>query len=482
MSVNMPKMPKETADLTDKYNNVLSMQSKDDWKKDFLHNKDGETPKSTSTENVKIILNNDSLLKGAIKYDEFAESIVKSKSISNTKIKLDKGNWTDTDTAKLRTYIEMNYRYVPTSDAVNTGLLSFATEHSFNPVKKYIETEKWDGTKRMATYFIDYLGAENSDYTKAVTVKWFEGAVARVYQPGIKFDMVPVLSGKQGIGKSTLVSKIFPDYVDDGLTSLGKTKDDHQKLIGAWIFELGELSALSKTDIELTKGFISATKDRYRSSYGRLTQNHPRKCVFIGTSNDMNYLKDLTGNRRFYPIECGNGEAIKDPFNISQHEIHQILAEAKVSFEHGDKLILDKDIEEIAHRKQGNAMLEDPVQEQVLRFINMYIPAEWKNYSIENKRTAFENYCYELNNGTDPTSFVSTANERVSGQQPVNKLERTTTQEILYVVLDVGDRNLLNASRSGTGRKISLILNSTGEWDLKHGKHGNCWLKVKCSE
>lgn len=495
MASNLNKMPAEMQELTSEYDsNVTELTNKDNWKDKMLVGKDSATPKSSSSENVKLILENDSLLKNVVKYNEFSEMLEKSKSVKNINLTLKVDNisgenqWTDNDTAKLRTYIEVVYNYVPTPDAVYTGLISYATNHSYNPVKKYIESEKWDGTPRVGNYFVDYLGAENSDYTKEVTKKWFEGAIARVYKPGIKFDMVPVISGKQGLGKSTLIAKIFPTYVDDSLKNLGKTKDDYQKLTGAWIFELGELSAMSKTDIELTKGFISATKDRYRSSYGRITEVHQRKCVFIGTSNDLQYLKDETGNRRFYPIECKKDNQTKSPFNIGSHLIHQILAEAKAKFEKGgansNELLVSPEIEKTANLKRGNAMQEDPVKEQVLRYLDMNVPVEWKGYSQLDKRHTFENYCRALDQHIDPALILPNKDNSNSVDnfkvvhEPFEKLSVTTTKEILYVVLDISDHDLVRVARGNEAKKIGLYIRGTDEWEFKHSRAGNIWQRM----
>ena len=134
--------------------------------------------------------------------------------------------------------------------------------------------------------------------------------MARIYRPGVKFEIVPILSGAQGIGKSTLINKLAPDFFSDGLRGLGESKDDLQFLIGSWLLEISELSAM-KNRSGKTKQFISAREDRFRVAYGDIPQRFPRTCVFIGTSNNDQYLKDKTGNRRFYPLSCERGRQKK---------------------------------------------------------------------------------------------------------------------------------------------------------------------------
>lgn len=235
--------------------------------------------KQNSPLNVETFLENDPELKDTVAYDSFSGAILLKRP--NKVLGEDTtGDWSDATDSMLRIYLERRYHLVFNKGNITDGVVSAAHRHSFDPVKRRIESVKWDGKPRVTTYFIDCLGAENNAYTKDITATWLVGAIARVYHPGVKFEIVLILTGKQGIGKSTTIRNLFPDKYTDNLEGLGKNKDDYQQLVGSWLIEIGELSAMAKTDIERMKSFISGQNDRYRPSYGRRAVNHPRRCVY----------------------------------------------------------------------------------------------------------------------------------------------------------------------------------------------------------
>ncbi len=182
---------------------------------------------------------------------------------------------------------------------ITDAFLLTADSNRFHPVRNYLNSLKWDGQKRLETLFIDYLGAEDTAYVRAVTRKVLTGAVARVYEPGIKFDYALVLVGPQGIGKSEIISRLGCGFSSDTLTTL-QGKEAYEQIQSFWLIELGELSALKKAEVETIKLFISKKEDAFRQAYARYTGRYPRQCIFIGTTNNDEFLKDQTGNRRFY--------------------------------------------------------------------------------------------------------------------------------------------------------------------------------------
>ncbi|MCT3031217.1 virulence-associated E family protein [Pediococcus parvulus] len=464
-----------TMKLINSYKKTVPLHDPDEWQNSMLRTRDMQI-KSGSALNIKLILENDPNFKDLIAYNDFSEMITVTRKSKQIDFSLN--DWVDADIAKLRIYVETNYKYSPTNDALWDGVTTYAMEHKINPVKERIETAKWDNISRVETFFSDYLGADKSNYTRQVSRKWLVGAVARVYHPAVKFEIVPVLSGKQGIGKSTLVSSLFSDYSTDEINTLGENKDDYQALLGNWIIEIGELSALSKSSIERTKIFISARTDKYRSPYGRAMESHNRKCVFIGTSNDTNYLKDKTGNRRFYPVECMVDKPQYNVFKLDDDDILQVLAEAKVLYEQGEELKVNDEAETVANKKRGDAMEEDPLTDQILEYLNMPEPVNWASYTFHDRRLAFEGYKVDLQTGEDPDDAIPAEPGNNYARTTDHKLMKTTTREILYVVMNQGDQALASLSRGNVGKKIALIITGTGEWKQSRNKNGRFWQRI----
>ena len=233
---------------------------------------------------------------------------------------------TDTNINQFRMMVDRKYQVKFTKDDTLAVMDLVSRRKSFHPIKDAILEIPWDGVQRVESLFIDYLGADDNTYTRAVARKWMAGAIARVYEPGIKFEMVPIISGKQGLGKSTLFQKLGGEFFTDTLRSLGNTKDDYQLLIGAWVIELGELSSMSTTETDQIKSFISAKSDKIRLPYAKTPLNYKRTCVFVGTTNTGQFLQDLTGNRRFLPIPT-QGKPMLDVFKLEETTIKQIWAE-----------------------------------------------------------------------------------------------------------------------------------------------------------
>ena len=163
------------------------------------------------------------------------------------------------------------------------------SRNRFHPVRDYLKGLTWDGTPRAETLYIDYLGAEDSAYTRMVTKQHLKAAVARVMQPGVKFDPCLVLSGPQGIGKPTILAKLGRQWFNDSIVSL-QGKDPMEQLQGSWIIELSEMQATNKSENDQIKAFISRQVDKFRAPYGRRTEEFPRQCVFAATTNDYVFL------------------------------------------------------------------------------------------------------------------------------------------------------------------------------------------------
>lgn len=251
--------------------------------------------------NTKLVLEHDPEFKGVLRYCSFSYRILKCKVPPFKMGAL--GEWTDTDTERLRIYLSENYGFTPKPSDVMGAIVVHSEENAFHPVKDYLKNLVWDGKERVAGWLHDYLGVEESDYSSLVGAFFLVGAVARVMRPPVKVDTVLILEGLQGLGKSTLLRNLFGDWYTDTPMILGD-KDGFQQMQGMWGIELAELDSFNKAENTKAKQFFGSQVDRYRPSYGRMVQEFPRQCVFIGTTNQDKYLKDATGNRRYWPVMC----------------------------------------------------------------------------------------------------------------------------------------------------------------------------------
>ena len=218
-----------------------------------------------------------------------------------------KRRWKDADDASFYRYMETYYG-ITGREKLDMGLLIVSGQNRINDVKQYLQGLKWDGVQRVDRLLVDYLGAEDNAYSRAVIRKLLCAAVARAVKGGVKFDYMPILAGPQGIGKSTFLSILGKEWFSDSLTTF-EGKEAAELIQGTWINEVGELTAFTKQETQTIKQFLSKTDDIYRAAYGRRTEKYPRRCVFCGTSNDSEFLKDSTGNRRFWPVDVGEHPA-----------------------------------------------------------------------------------------------------------------------------------------------------------------------------
>ena len=220
--------------------------------------------------------------------------------LENGKVRL----WNDSDDSLARMLFEEEFG-VHSTIKYNDAFAVYLARNKYHPIKNRIEALEWDGVDRIELLLHKYLEVEDTPYTREVSRLIFAGGINRLYHPGCKFDDMPVLIGKQGGGKSTFVRWLALE--DTFFTEL-KTidgKEAMEAINGAWIVEVSELLALTRTrEQEAVKAFLSTLKDKYRPAYGRHTVEQPRTCIFIGTSNREQFIVDKTGGRRFYPVKC----------------------------------------------------------------------------------------------------------------------------------------------------------------------------------
>jgi len=229
------------------------------------------------------------------------------------------------------------------------------------------------------------LGAADTAYTRAVTRKSIVAAVARAMVPGCKYDTMPILAGPQGLGKSTLLRLLGRRWFSDSLQTF-EGKEASEMLQGIWINEIGELAGMSKVEVNAVKQFLSRTEDIYRAPFARRTQTFPRRCVFFGTTNNDEFLRDATGNRRFWPVDVGVQQPTKSVFGQLEAEVDQIWAEAFVYWQAGEPLYLSGELEEEAKRQQEQHRETDPREGIIREFVERRVPVGWEKRTLGERR------------------------------------------------------------------------------------------------
>lgn len=335
-----------------------------------------------------LILNNDSDFANIV-FNDMANRVQITGTVPWTRPD-DNKFWRDADTAQMKALIDIRYETFSGRN-YDVAFTKVVEDRHFHPLREWLDSlPEWDGTVRLERLYIDYLGAKDTGYVKAVTRKSFVAAVARIYEPGIKFDSVVVLVGPKGCGKSTIFAKMGKEYYSDSLNLMDmKDKSGAEKLQGYWLLELGELAGLKKAEVEVVKAFVSRTDDAYRPSYGRTVESHPRQCVIVGTTNsETGFLRDITGNRRFWPVKV-TGETVRKPWDITEDEIIQMWAEAKYLYRQGEALYLNVEENIEALSEQIDAMETDERQGIVEEYLNTLLPDNWNSMDLYERRNFF---------------------------------------------------------------------------------------------
>lgn len=374
-----------------------------------------------NAQNIILILKHDRMLKGKFMFDEFSHRAVVTADLPWRPASRDR-YWNDNDDAGLRNYLST--RYSITGQGVISDAWREVIQHSAcHPVREYLNGLEWDGQPRIDTLLIDYLGADDNAYVRAVSRKSLVAAVARILRPGIKFDNVLVTVGDQGLGKSYILKCLGGPWFNDSLTTV-IGKEAFEQLQGSWIMELAELSATRKAEAEAIKHFISKQEDMFRVSYDKHVSVFPRQCVFFGTTNDRSFLRDRTGNRRFWPVQVGEKEPTKNVFKeLTTDEVGQIWAEAVQMYHEGVSIWLDKDEERLANEIRDIHTEDDPYAGVIQKYLETPLPDNWDDLE------PFERLSYlsdEDQNGTklrDYTCILEIWVECLGG-----KLNNCTTQ------------------------------------------------------
>lgn len=378
-----------------------------DWMQDLEVDSKGKYISSAT--NINLIFANDIRLKGLFKQNDFDgkryifgnmpwRKVPKSEPVKNV------------DYSGVRNYIESIYGIAGNLKIDDSMALEFE-KNSYHPILEYLRSLEWDGVERADELLIKYFGAEDSLYTREAMRKMLVGAVARVFKPGCKFDLVlTIVSQQQGTGKSSFFKALGREWFSDTFMTV-QGKEALEQIQGAWIIEMAELSGIRKAEVEAVKHFISKQEDMFRPAYARTAETYLRQCVFVATTNQSAFLKDSSGNRRFMPIDIHSLKLSSNPelkeFLENKEEIDQIWAEAVHLFKKGEPLYLSKEAENLAEVEQKRHSEVDERMGLIENYLNQPLPESWDDKDIYERRSFLEDPLSEK--GTVERDYVCVA-------------------------------------------------------------------------
>lgn len=369
----------------------------DSWRRELKMDKQGNY--LASINNVCLILENDPNLEGCFAYDVFRRMSAVVRDLPWRKIdRPGIGNYPyviETDEKNLLKYIEKAYSI----SGRNNIMDAFSTHidaNSFHPVRDYLASVKgkWDGMVRLDTLLVDYLGAEDCDYTRGVTRKTLVAAVARIFEPGCKFDYMLTTVGPEGIGKSKLFNKLAGSWFSDSFSFslLSKGNAAYEAMQGAWLIESAELTGLKKAEGQAVKQFITKEEDTFRAAYGHYIVTTKRQCIFVASSNDFMFLRgDNGGNRRFWPVPTLVNPVTHDVYaDLTAETRDQIWAEAVYHYDNGETLFPDRKLKALALDMQLRHTEQDERVGIIHKYLETEFPKTWDTWGIHEKRAFLE--------------------------------------------------------------------------------------------
>ena len=400
--------------------------------------------KSNSPNNVLLSFKADDQLSIYLKHNEFSQEheLTKDIRIGNTFFK--KGELPSNFDSVVKVYFESVLGVAFSNQAMLDGMETFFSERSYNPVMEYMEkaAEKWDGRKRINQMLQVYLGAEDIDLVSKIAEMWLVGAVAKVYDPYAKFDYVLDLVGGQGVGKTSLLQKLGGEWYTDAVTDFAN-KDNYDIMLKALIVNDDEMVASNRMSFAETKAFISKTSLRFRKPYMKRTEEFAKNFVLARTTNQKEYLKDKTGERRFLSVMADTSRQKKHPMEIEPETVEQIWGEAVTIYKAGADLMFDKETEERLEIYREKFMYRDEVELQVLEYLEMPIPDNWSSWSIQQQHQYTSKY-------------FDNSSEFEAGTK---KLEKVSTREMMYNLF------MRNSNDKKLSTKINMIMDNHPGWE-----------------
>lgn len=399
--------------------------------------------KSNSPNNVLLSFKADDQLSIYLKHNEFSQEheLTKDIRIGNTFFK--KGELPSNFDSVVKVYFESVLGVAFSNQAMLDGMETFFSERSYNPVMEYMEraASNWDGRKRINQMLQVYLGADDNPLVSKIAEMWLVGAVAKVYDPFVKFDYVLDLVGGQGVGKTSLLQKLGGAWYTDAVTDFAN-KDNYDIMLKSLIVNDDEMVASNRMSFAETKAFISKTSLRFRKPYMKRTEEFAKNFVLARTTNQKEYLKDKTGERRFLPVLANIEKQKKHPMEIEPETIEQIWGEAVTIYRAGADLMFDKKTGEELEIYRETFMYRDEVELQVLEYLKMPIPDNWSSWSIQQQHQYTSKY-------------FDNSSEFEAGSK---KLEKVSTREMMYNLF------MRNSNDKKLSTKINMIMDNHPEW------------------
>lgn len=400
--------------------------------------------KSNSPNNVLLSFKADDQLSIYLKHNEFSQEheLTKDIRIGNTFFK--KGELPSNFDSVVKVYFESVLGVAFSNQAMLDGMETFFSERSYNPVMEYMEraAENWDGRKRINQMLQVYLGADDNPLISKIAEMWLVGAVAKVYDPFVKFDYVLDLVGGQGVGKTSLLQKLGGAWYTDSVTDFAN-KDNYDIMLKSLIVNDDEMVASNRMSFAETKAFISKTSLRFRKPYMKRTEEFAKNFVLARTTNQKEYLKDKTGERRFLSVMADTSRQKKHPMEIEPETIEQIWGEAVTIYKAGADLMFDKETEERLEIYREKFMYRDEVELQVLEYLEMPIPDNWSSWSIQQQHQYTSKY-------------FDNSSEFEAGTK---KLEKVSTREMMYNLF------MRNSNDKKLSTKINMIMDNHPSWE-----------------
>ena len=431
-------------------------------------------PLSTGV-NALTILENDPGFKGKLYQDGFRGAPMVSGPLPWKKQEERSSyprRWRDADNAGLRLYMEKMYS-ITGKDKIRDAKDNYFDAHTRHPVREYLEGLRWDGVPRLDKLVIDYLGAEDTPLTCSVTRVWMTGAVSRIFKPGCKFDYCLILVGAQGIGKSTFFEILAGEWYNGNLSAMSSERASLEQLRGSWIFELQELDGMKRREASQVKAFITNRIDKYRGAYKEETEEFPRQCVFGGTTNEAYFLKDDTGERRFWPVEVSSErQRMGDPREALTRDRDQIWAEAVQAFRDGQTLRLSPEFEaEMMERCKAYSFAElDSFSDDVSNYLDTLLPVDWAAYTLDQRR-----HYYKDGEGIKTKGLVSRT--EAHAMSFIHEYYGKERGDEKYKGLAAKFNTIMEKEHSKEWKKSRLSMNSQIDRELYKSRQAG-WAKI----